>query len=104
MSQQEPWHISHSIQPALIFAAIVQIVALVWFAAQIDASVSYLSQQVTEHIESPRHDEQEESNRNIENRVLRLELIVENQVEILREQAQTLKDIKDILSGGRNNP
>ncbi len=103
----DEWKISHTIHPATIGAAIavlIQVVAVVWFAARIEATVEQLAIDLSRHVALPRHQAQEETNSTMQNRLTRLEVVVENQTEVMREQSRILNDIRDILATGRAGP
>lgn len=49
MPNNEDWHLQKSVPLTLVFALMVQAVALVWFFAELDSNIEANQTQVTQH-------------------------------------------------------
>ena len=85
MTIQEPWHLSRSVPVTLIFAILMQTVALIWFVASLSSEVEQ------NKISNAKHDAKIDS----------LEKIVQNQAVTMGRMDENIKAIREMMESDR---
>lgn len=81
MSSNENWHLQKSVPLTLVFALMVQAIALVWFFAELDNNIQANQTQVTQH----------------DTRIANLESLVQGQAVSLARIDENIRHIRDTV-------
>lgn len=85
MTIQEPWHLSRSVPVTLIFAILMQTVALIWFVASLSSEV----------------EQNKISNAKQDAKIDSLEKIVQNQAVTMGRMDENIKAIREMMESDR---
>ena len=85
MNIQEPWHLSRSVPVTLIFAILMQTVALIWFVASLSSEV----------------EQNKLSNAKQDAKIDSLEKIVQNQAVTMGRMDENIKAIREMMESDR---
>jgi hypothetical protein len=85
MDTSEPWHLSRSVPVTLIFAIIMQTVALIWFVASLSSEV----------------EQNKMANAKQDAKIDSLEKIVQNQAVTMGRMDENIKAIREMMETDR---